>query len=350
MKNSYKIILSLGIVLIIALGGLGIYTLTAPGGEDSGDNLSTSSPAPEGGLSVNPFKTIAEYDGQLYISKTMANSANIDDAAVLPFEAERLVIDGEYVYYVTAGDEEYAPELRVHNISDKNSAESDKSVCEFVSPYGSPALIGGFIYSAYYGASDDDENIGIYRINAVYDDDEMGYKKIADGEYYIYGYDDEYLYCTTNDGSTGTVLYRMTLSGENLTEVLNYNTRADNIVVDGNYIFFSAYDDISHSYKIYRSPKDGRGNIDAYAFECFSGMFDIIDGRLYYQADASIYSCELSGSNERKVVSLEQDSAGAGDFLKFGEILYFTEAVKDSDETRLYRYDIATVEKKQISK
>lgn len=349
MKNSYKIIIALGTVLAVALGILGIYALRVSK-VPVAEPIPTDEPQRESTEQVVPFSVISEGDDSLYVSKNTAENVNVEDAEILPFEAERFAIKDDLAFYVTVGNEEYAPELRVRKLNAADKGIIDKSLREFISPYGSPAIIGGFIYTAYYGTSANDENAGIFRINAVWDDDEIGYTKLTDGAFYIYGYDDEYIYYTTEDGSSGTVLYRMTLSGEGQTEVLNYKSKSENIVVYGDYIYFSAFDDISHSYKIYRSPKDGHGNIDAYSFECMSGVFDVMDDRLYFQAASSLYSCELNGTDEDKVISYEDDTAAAGGFLKFGDIIYFEEIPKEGGDTRHYRLDTTTVEKTRIDK
>lgn len=350
MKNSYKIIIILGVILCLSLGILGIYSLTANVDDNIQNDTALQTAEPQTDDVVNPFKTIAEYNGELYTTQTIAENADIADAKVIPIDAARFAVNNDYVYYVTPGSDEYAPELRMCKID----GSEDKAITEFVSPFGSPAIIGNSIYSAYYSDDSEGENSGIYKISIetsdIDDSNIPTYTKIANGEYYIYGYDSKNIYYKTNDGSKGTVLYRADLDGSNQIEVLNYSARSDNIVVDGNYIFFSAYDNVSHSYKIYRSPKDGRGNVDAYTFECLSGIFDVIDGRLYYQADASIYSCELSGNDERKVISFNDGNAYAADFLKFGDILYFSEYSDDGNTSMLFRLDTTTVEKTRIDK
>lgn len=350
MKNSYKIIIVLGIVLCLALGALGIYSFTSKADDNMQNDTALQTAEPQAEDVVNPFKTIAEYDGELYTARNIAENADIADAKVLPIDAARFALHGDYVYYVTPGNEEYAPELRMCKID----GSEDKTITEFASPFGSPAIIGSSIYSAYYSNDAEGENSGIYKISIEASDIDDGsipnYTKIASGEYYIYGYDSKYIYYKTNDGSKGTVLYRADLDGANQIEVLNYLARSDNIVVDGSYIFFSAYDNVSHSYKIYRSPKDGRGNVDAYTFECLSGIFDVIDGRLYYQADASIYSCELNGDDERKIISFDDGNAYAANFLKFGDILYFSEYSDDNNTSMMFRLDTTTVEKTRIDK
>ncbi|MCI5893365.1 MAG: DUF5050 domain-containing protein [Clostridiales bacterium] len=360
MKNSYKIIIALSIVLVIGVGLLGIYQYNSNNkssddiGQVSTENTETQNSedqensGQESDEGIIPLAHIFEFDNVLYVTETVSEHADVIDAKTLPVESERFaVIDGN-VYYITVGNEEFAPELRVCDLD----GNDDKSITEFVSPLGSPAVVGNYLYSAYYGVDSNDENAGIFRVDLTKSDDDMTYEKIADGEYYIYGYDNEYIYYAANDASTGTVLYRMTLNGENGTEILNFKSKSDNIVIDKKYVFFSAYDDISHSYKIYRSPKDGRGNIDAYSFECLNGQFDVIDNRLYYQADSSIYSSELNGNDETKVISLEENSLYAYNFLKFGDILYFYEKQNESysDIDVMFRLDMTTAEKSNISR
>lgn len=357
MKNSYKIIIALSMLLVIGLGLLGIYQhnsnkndiigqVTYENTESLGNDSEKENELNE---NIIPLAPIIEFDDFLYVTEAVSEYAEVIDANTLPINSERfIIIDGD-VYYITVGDDEFAPELRRCNIE----GEDDESITEFVSPFGSPAVVGNYIYSAYYGVDKDDENAGIFRIDLTKSND-LPYEKIADGEYYIYGYDNEYIYYATNDASNGTVLYRMTLDGENGTEILNFKIRAESVVIDKKYVFFSAYDDISHCYKIYRSPKDGHGNIDAYTFECMSGQFDVIDNRLYYQADSSIYSSELNGDDERKVIPLEENSMYAHSFLKFGDILYFFEKTDDSEfdgeNDPFFRLDMTTVEKSNISK
>ena len=45
------------------------------------------------------------------------------------------------------------------------SGNNDVSISEFVSPLGSPVVIGDYIYSAYYTDADEGLNNGIYKIN-----------------------------------------------------------------------------------------------------------------------------------------------------------------------------------------
>ena len=87
-----------------------------------------------------------------------------------------------------------------------------------MSPLGAPISVGDYIYSAYYTDVDDGMNNGIYR----YDIGKGITRKAIEGEYFIYGYDNEYIYYSTNSTeSSGTVLYRMDFNGENNTQVLN---------------------------------------------------------------------------------------------------------------------------------
>lgn len=358
MKNSYKIITALAVILVIGIGSLLICQFKFVGSNINETQISDESANEENNndKKIIPFAHIAAFQDELYTTDTISKTADIIDAKSLPVNSEQIAVTDGTVYYITVGDDKFAPELRCCD----TNGENDKSITEFTSSLGSPAIVGDYIYSAYYGREIEDENAGIFKINLTSSDYEAApmpvYEKIADGEYYIYGYDNEYIYYATNDGSTGTVLYRMTLNGENGTEVLNYKLRSECIVIDNRYIFFSAYDDISHSYKIYRSPKDGHGNIDEYSFECMSGRFDIIEDRLYYQADNSIYSSDLNGNNERKVISLEENSAYAYEFLKFDNILYFREKsdtsanITNTEKDPLFRLDTETVEKKNISK
>ena len=354
MKNSYKIIISLSIVLTIGI----VLLMTYQYNHKLDDNADVSQQASENQnntlekseQSIIPLTPIFEYDDTLYVTEAVSSHADVADAKTLKVESERFVIIDDTVYYITVGDDEFAPELRRCSLD----GNDDKTITEFASTFGSPAVIGNYLYTAYYGTDGNDENNGVFRIDLTKSDDTQTYEKIADGEYYIYGYDNDYIYYSTNDDSTGTVLYRMTLNGENGTEILNFKAKADNIIIEKRYVFFSAYDDVSHCYKIYRSPKDGRGNVEAYTFKCLNGYFDVIDNSLYYQADYSIYSSELNGDNERKVISLEDNSMYAHSILKFGDILYFYEKLQDQESDRvtdlLFRLDMSTVEKTNISK
>lgn len=354
MKNSNKIILSLAALLLIGLIAIAVCTFSSNGGDGEKNSDALQSDVQE--VTVTPLTKIAKSDdGTLYTSTYVEKTTEILDAKKLSIDSEILAVYDNKIYYITNGDDSYAPELRRCDID----GENDEAVTEFISPLGSPAIVGEHLYCAYYGISDDDINAGVFRINLNELDDiqentieghPLTYEKIADGDYYIYGYDSDYIYYASNDGSVGTVLYRMSLSGEDETKVLNYKQRSECIVVDKNYIFFSSYDDINHCYKIYRSPKDGKGNIDEYAFQCMTGYFDVLNSRLYFQADRSIYSAEINGSDENMLTYLDENSLYAYSFLRFDDILYFSEKQSISDKDKVYRLNTSLSEKKCISK
>lgn len=336
VKQSYKIIISLAVVFVLGISGLLFYEYnnTQVGRQDPVVPVEDGEEASEETPGIIPFAPIFEADGVLYSTRS---NPEVEDAEIIPVRSQCFAVIGEDVYYITEGDEEFAPELRRCGVDGNN----DISVTEFMSPLGAPISVGDYIYSAYYTDVDDGMNNGIYR----YDIGKGITEKAIEGEYFIYGYDNEYIYYSTNSTeSSGTVLYRMDFNGENNTQVLNYPVVTDSIVIGDDYIFFSAYDDISHCYKIYRSPKSGNGNIDEYVFMCMSEFFDVTDGRIYYQASNAIYSSEINGDDEVKVADLEEGSSYAYGFLKFDDILYFREH-SEAGET-LYRVDLTTGEKK----
>lgn len=353
MKSSYKITIALAIALILSLGTIYVYQYVNR--VDNSQNVNTetnkeNTSVPDDNVDIVPFTSIVKFDNKLYTTRSNSKTKNIVDANVIQIDAACFaILDGD-VYYITEGDDEFAPELRRCDIDGNN----DKSITEFVSPYGSPAIIDGYIYCAYYGSDPDDANTAIYRIK-IGEDDETA-EKIIGGEYFIYGYDAEYIYYNMNNAASNssTTLRRMKYDGSDSSEILNYNTRTDSIIIDKKYVFFSAYDNISHSFKIYRSPKSGNGNIDAYTFECMSDKFDIIDNRLYYQASSAIYSCELNGNDEIKVADISNNSLYAYDFLKFDNILYFRERNEDTNlndtKDSYFRLDLESGEKKNITR
>ncbi len=368
MKRSHVIILALTLVFAAALTSLGVYgyrngiivfrgaegeaenekenqkivadieNSDEPADADSeGSDLGTDNSAAED--EVVPFTYIAEKDGVLYTSESVSRRMNIEGAEIIPIDSELFAILGEDVYYVTAGDEEYAPELRRCGIDGNN----DISITEFVSPIGSPAYVNGGIYSAYYTEADGGLNNGIYR----YDIGAGETKKAIEGEYVIFGYDKDYIYYDSIENTeSGTTLFRMDYDGNNQSKILSFSVPTDSIVIDKNYVFFSAFEDATQSYRLYRSPKDGNGNIDLYAFLCMSNRFDVIDGRIYYQADRCIYCSRLSGSNESRLAGLEQGSQYAYNFLNRGGCLYFAE---HGDSDRYFKYDESTGEKTEIT-
>lgn len=349
MKMSYKIIISLTVILILGLSGLFTYeyyinnnqtSQSQEEPENTQENVITSDFENKKNTIV-PFTSMAESNGNLYITNTLSAAANIENAKIIPIESDFFTIVDENVYYITQGSDEFAPELRRCGLD----GNTDVSISEFVSPLGSPVIIGDYIYSAYYTEIDEGLNNGIYKINIVSGETE----KAIEGEYFIYGYDNDKIYYTSNSENrgSGTILHRMNFDGTDKTEVLNFSVRTDSIVIYDKYIFFSAYDDINHCYKIYRSPKSGKGNIDAYSFECFSNVFDVIDGRLYYQANSAIYSSEINGDNEIKIADIDKENNSAYGFKKFGNMIYFHE--KSDQEDNLYQADIETGEKLNIS-
>lgn len=375
MKRSHIIILVLALLLGVGLTGLGIYgyrtgILISDTGEDGAQNETQEtqeiqenqkvveniesgdeSPGEGGGGSgsgidaeaaeeekIVPFTYLAEKDGTLYTTRSVSKERHIDGAEIIPIDSELFAILGEDVYYITPGDEKYAPELRRCGTDGNN----DISITEFASPIGSPAYVNGGIYSAYYTEVDEGMNDGIYR----YDIGAGETKKAIEGRYVIYGYDRDYIYCSDSEkAESGTTLYRMDYDGNNKTEILSFPVPTDSIVVYGDYVFFSAFEDATQSYRIYRSPKDGNGNIDLYAFRCFSNRFDVIDGMIYYQADRTIYCSRISGSNESRLTSLEEDSSYAYNFLRRADTLYFTE---QGDSERHFKYTESTGEKTEL--
>ena len=360
MKRSYIIILVLALVFALGVTGLGLYNtgiLVSEGnnegldeknqdtdnadadtGDSEGDNLGADSETAES--EIVPFTSIAQKDGTLYTTRLAARTENID-GVIIPIDSECFAIIGEDVYYVTPGDEKYAPELRRCGVDGNN----DVSITEFVSPLGAPAYMNDAIYSAYYTEIDNGMNNGIYR----YDIAAGETRKAIEGEFFIYGYDNDYIYYSTNETSgSGTELYRMDYEGGNPTKVLSFSVRTDSIVVDKNYIFFSAFEERTQSYRLYRSPKDGKGNIDLYAFECMSDRFDVIDGRIYYQADRAIYCAKTSGADEIKIADLEDGARYSFGFLSRGGSLFFSEQFENS--VRHFRYDESTGEKFDITK
>lgn len=346
MKQSYKIIISLAVIFIIGVSALLIYSHSSQTEEadlalsdevQNGEEQSPDAAQP----TIVPFTSIAEKDGTLYTSQSNSELADFDGAEIIPIDSYCFAIIGEDVYYITPGDEEFAPELRRCGTDGNN----DISITEFASPLGSPAFIGDSIYSAYYTDIDEGLNNGIYRYIIPLGETH----KEIDGEFFIYGYDTDYIYYTNNENPTsGTILYRMDYDGGNKTEILNFSVYTDSIVVYDKYIFFSAFDSISHCYKIYRSPKDGNGNIDEYSFECMSSIFDVIDGRIYYQADSALYSSLINGNDETKLTDLEDNSQSAYGFLKFGDELYYKEYSETGD--RYFTLDIETGKKNDITK
>lgn len=350
MKMSYKIIISLTVILILGLSGLFTYeyyinknqpSQNQEEAENTQDNVITSDFESEK-KPIVPFTSMTESNGSLYITKSLSSSANLENVNIIPIESDFFTIIGEDVYYITNGSDEFAPELRRCGLDGNN----DVSISEFVSPLGSPVVIGDYIYSAYYTDADEGLNNGIYKINIGSGETE----KAIEGEYFIYGYDNDKIYYTSNleNRGSGTILHRMNFDGTDKTEVLNFSVRTDSIVVYDKYIFFSAYDDISHCYKIYRSPKSGKGNIDAYSFECFSNVFDVIDGRLYYQANSAVYSSEINGDNEIKLADIDEKNDSAYGFKKFDNKIYFYE--KSTQGDILYQADLETGKKLNISK
>ncbi len=369
MKRSYAIILALALIFAAALTCLGVYgyrngiiiSRGAGGGtesekenqeiaadiEDSAEPADTDSEGSDLGTDTSPaedevvpFTYIAEKDGVLYTSESVSRRMAIEGAEIIPIDSELFAILGEDVYYVTEGDEEYAPELRRCGTDGNN----DVSITEFVSPIGSPAYVNGGIYSAYYTEADGGLNNGIYR----YDIGTGETKKAIEGEYVIFGYDKDHIYYDNIESSvSGTELFRMDYDGDDQTQILSFSVPTDSIVIDKNYVFFSAFDDATQSYRLYRSPKDGKGNIDLYAFLCMSNRFDVIDGRIYYQADRAIYSARISGSNESRLAELEQGSQYAYNFLSRGGRLFFTE---HAESDRYFQYDEPSGEKTEITK
>ena len=363
MKRSYIIILVLALVFALGVTGLGLYArntgiLVSEGnnealeeknqdidnadagdGDIDGDNIGADSEAAKS--EIVPFTSIVEKDGVLYTSRSAAQTENIEGAEIIPINSECFAIIGEDVYYITPGDEKFAPELRRCGVDGNN----DVSITEFVSPLGAPAYMNDAIYSAYYTEIDGGMNNGIYR----YDIASGETRKAIEGEFFIYGYDEDYIYYSTNESTgSGTELYRMDYEGESPTKVLSFSVRTDSIVVDKNYIFFSAFEERTQSYRLYRSPKDGKGNIDQYAFQCMSDKFDVIDGRIYYQADRSIYCSQTSGADETKIADLDDGARYAFGFLRRGGSLFFSEQFES--DVRHFRYDEDTCEKKEITK
>ncbi len=359
MKQSYKIIISLAVIFIIGVSALLIYSRNSQtetqtnfqsnSQTNSQSDLALSDEAGDGeeaGIdsaqqAIVPFTSIAEKDGILYTSQSNAGLADFDGAQIIPIDSYCFAIIGEDVYYITPGDEEYAPELRRCGTDGNN----DISITEFASPLGSPTLVGDSVYSAYYTDTDGGLNNGIYRYIIPLGET----RKEIDGEFFVYGYDTDYIYYTNNESpSSGTVLYRMDYDGGNKTEILNYPSYTDSIVVYDKYIFFSAFDSVSHCCKIYRSPKDGNGNIDEYSFECMSDIFDVIDGRIYYQADGALYSSLINGDDETRLTDLEDNSQSAYGFLKLGDVLYYKEYSEAGD--RYFSLEIETGKKNDITK
>ena len=367
MKRSHIIILALALVLVIGVGGLALYaeksgiliseTEGGPSGEKDqkenqagasdtegdgeqadgsgeGDSLGADTAVPEN--EVVPFTFLAEKDGVLYAARKTADERDIDGAEIIPADTDLFAILGEDVYYVTPGNDEFAPELRRCGTDGNN----DVSITEFVSPLGSPAFVNGAIYSAYYTDADGGTNNGIYR----YDIGAGTTVKAIEGEYIIFGYDDAHIYYSeAQSADSGTELFRMDYDGGNKTKILDFSVPADSIVVDGNYVFFTAFSDKDQCYKLYRSPKDGNGNIDEYAFECMSGKFDVIDGRIYFQADNSVYCAMINGDAESKLFDLDEGSRCAFGFLSRGGLLYFSE--QSDSGVKNYKYDESTGEK-----
>lgn len=336
MKRSYTIILALLIIFAAGIAAVIIYQSSSmPSSTDEPSETAESQQEPLPEQTPVPFASMSESDGVIYVSELLSG---IPDAEVIPMQSMCFAIIGQDVYYITEGDEEFAPELRRCGTDGNN----DISITEFVSPLGSPMSIGDYIYSAYYTEADGGINNGIYR----YIISEGRTEKVIDGEYFIYGYDSDCIYYSTNDVSrSGTVLYKMDYSGENSTEILNFPVHTDSIVVTDSFVFFSAYDNNAHCYKIYRSPKSGNGNIDEYAFECFSDSFDVIGNNIYYQAGEALYSCEISGDNETKLCDLSGGSYAYG-FLKFGDSLFYREASGENEV--LYRLDLTANEKQPV--
>lgn len=366
MKRSYIIIIALAIVFALGFTGLALYaentgilvgsgdldadtndsqggeTVDIPGdGDNEGDSVGSDTEKTGEETEIVPFTNIAEKDGVIYLSRLTARSMDIDGAEVIPINSECFAIIGEDVYYITPGDEEFAPELRRCGADGNN----DISITEFVSPLGAPAFIGDSIYSAYYTQVDEGMNNGFYRYNIGAGET----TKAIDGEFFVYGYDRDYIYYSTNDNpSSGTELYRMDYSGDNKTRILSFPVRTDSIVVGDEYIFFAAYSDHRRCYKLYRSPKDGDGSVDEYAFECMTDRFDVIGDRMYYQAARSLYCSLISGGNESKLTDLEPDTQYAFGFLELGGNLYFAE--QSSAGTRYFFLDMTTGEKHEITK
>ncbi len=364
MKRSYAIILALALVLVIGVGGLALYAeksgiliSEAEGdasgeknqeenqagasdtesndeqadGSGEGDSIADDPAVPED--EVVPFTYLAEKDGVLYTTNLAAKERDIDGAEVIPADSELFAVLGDDVYYVTPGNDEFAPELRRCGTDGNN----DISITEFVSPLGAPAFVNNGIYSAYYTEIDGGLNNGIYR----YDIGSGTAVKAIEGEYIIFGYDAEHIYyCELQSAASGTELFRMDYDGGNKTKVLDFNVPTDSIVISGNYVFFSAFSDRDKCYKLYRSPKDGNGNIDEYAFECMSDNFDVIDGRIYYQADNSVYCAMINGDAESKLFDLDADSRYAFGFLRRGGILYFSE--QSDSGVKNHKYDEST--------
>ena len=191
MKMSYKIIISLTVILILGLSGLFTYeyyinknqpSQNQEEAENTQDNVITSDFESEK-KPIVPFTSMTESNGSLYITKSLSSSANLENVNIIPIESDFFTIIGEDVYYITNGSDEFAPELRRCGLDGNN----DVSISEFVSPLGSPVVIGDYIYSAYYTDADEGLNNGIYKINIGSGETE----KAIEGEYFIYGYDND---------------------------------------------------------------------------------------------------------------------------------------------------------------
>lgn len=231
------------VILILGLSGLFTYeyyinknqpSQNQEEAENTQDNVITSDFESEK-KPIVPFTSMTESNGSLYITKSLSSSANLENVNIIPIESDFFTIIGEDVYYITNGSDEFAPELRRCGLDGNN----DVSISEFVSPLGSPVVIGDYIYSAYYTDADEGLNNGIYKINIGSGETE----KAIEGEYFIYGYDNDKIYYTSNleNRGSGTILHRMNFDGTDKTEVLNFSVRTDSIVVYDKFIYFSQH-------------------------------------------------------------------------------------------------------------
>ena len=113
MKMSYKIIISLTVILILGLSGLFTYeyyinqnqtSQNQEEAENTQDNVITSEFKSEKN-SIVPFTSMTESNGSLYITKSLSSSANLENANVIPIESDFFTIVGDDVYYITNGSD-----------------------------------------------------------------------------------------------------------------------------------------------------------------------------------------------------------------------------------------------------
>ena len=300
---------------------------------------------------IYPFSQAASFEDRIYVSSTIAdNSEDIDEFTEIPVDAELFCPTEDGIYYIAEsedGSSEFPYEIRRCGYD----GEDDSLVSEYASNVGSPAIVGDYIIAAYYDDGEDaEDNSCICRVRLGSDFPE----RVASGRYHIYGYDENYIYYVEEEESTSNTLRlkRMNFDGEDVSTVLEYSTNSNSIVVEGDYIFFSAYSQADKCFKIYRSPKNGDGYIDEYVFECPSDSFDVLDGRIYFNAGSDVYSANIDGVDERLLANMDEDNIEAYSFMVAGEYLYYKEAADGAAEkeydTYYYRVPVEGGEKEYL--